>query len=213
MSSSQGVLEQMKQCDAIVGQLESPVAPRAEVSAVVAVGGVVGFAGLVALGAQVRVPVPWTDVPMTLQVLAVLLAGFLLPRRRAVAAMTLYLVCGAAGLPVFAAGSGGLLGSTGGYLAGFAVAAWLVSTLSSDGKAGFARLFAAGTAGFVVIFAMGAAWRAWLVLGFGALNDHLWTAIAAGVIPFLLKAVVELLLAVTLAMRLRGARGENRSVW
>lgn len=203
----------MKQRSAIVGQVRSPTVPRNGVGAVASIGSVVGFAGLVALGAQVRVPVPWTDVPMTLQVLAVLLAGFLLPRRRAVAAMTLYLVLGAAGLPVFAAGSGGLLGSTGGYLAGFAVAAWLVAALSSDCGVGFARLFFAGAVGFVVIFAMGAAWRASLVLCFGELDGRLWPAIAAGVIPFLVKAVIELCLAVTVATRIRGVGGGNRSVW
>ena len=59
--------------------------------------------------ALVRIPVPGTDVPMTLQLLAVLVVGFSMSPWRAAAAMALYVACGAAGLPVFA-GSGGLAG-------------------------------------------------------------------------------------------------------
>jgi hypothetical protein len=74
---------------------------------------VIGFAAFTALGAQVRVPVPWSDVPMTLQSLAVLMVGFTLGPVAACSAMLLYLGCGAAGLPVFAPGSAGLFGATG----------------------------------------------------------------------------------------------------
>ena len=164
---------------------------------------IVGFAALVALGAQVRIPLPWSDVPMTLQVLAVLLAGYLLPPRRAVGAIVLYLACGAVGLPVFAAGSGGLMGSTGGYLAGFAVCAWIVGTIAGDRGAGVARLVLAGTLGFASVFALGIGWRVVLVLALGAFDGRLSWVVVSGTAPFLVKAAIEILLAVALVVRIR----------
>lgn len=159
---------------------------------------------LLALGAYVRVWVPGTDVPMTLQVLAVLLTGFALTPRRAVAATLLYLVCGAAGLPVFAS-SAGLAGSTAGYLVGFVVGAWLVSALKGKRDAGSARLLLAGAVGVAAIFALGIAWRL-LARLIGLAGGDLWLAVTTGLVPFVGKAVVELLLAVTLVGSIRRLR-------
>jgi len=77
---------------------------------------------LVALAAQVSIPLPGTPVPMTLQPMAVLLVGGLLGARFGALSMILYLAMGAAGLPVFTPsplllpGIGRLFGQTGGYL-------------------------------------------------------------------------------------------------
>ena len=162
-------------------------------------GGVIGFCMLVALGAQVRIPIPGTIVPMTLQSLAVLLAGYVLAPKQAAAAMLLYLVCGAVYPPVFAS-AGGLWGPTCGYLVGFVVAAWLISLLRGSGQASFLRLVGAGGVGLAVLFAFGVAVGS---LWMGGLK----VAIAAGVTPFVIKAVVQLFLAVSLV---RGARGLKR---
>lgn len=166
--------------------------------------GVVGFFLLMIAAAQLRIPVPGTEVPMTLQLLAVLLTGFALTPPRAVAAMVLYLACGAAGLPVFAAGSAGLAGSTGGYIAGFVVAAALVSTLKGDRNASFGRLLAAGAAGVVAVFVLGIAWRVLLVLLLDRLDGGVWIAVTSGLVPFVGKAFIELLLAVMLVVAVRG---------
>lgn len=156
---------------------------------------VLAFAALTALGAQVRVPIPWSDVPMTLQSLAVLLAGFTLGPIAATSAMILYLACGAAGLPVFAAGSAGLFGATGGYLIGFVFAAMVISLLRGRQRASVGRLLIAGFAGLAVLFAFGLAWRYVYAMISGVDAGAL---LAAGVVPFIPKAIVELLLAVTL---------------
>jgi len=55
----------------------------------------------VALCARVTVPLPFTPVPLTLQNFGVLAVGLLLGSRRGFAALALYLVEGAFGLPVF----------------------------------------------------------------------------------------------------------------
>lgn len=151
--------------------------------------GIVGFAALTALGARVAVPLPGTPVPFTFQVLAVLLAGYLLGPTAGAASQALYLAAGVAGLPVFAAGGGAayLLGPTGGHLMAFPLAAALVgvATIHRSGVAWHAAGLAAGVA---AIYLGGAAWLG-LVAGREA-------AFAAGVAPFLamdaLKAALAL---------------------
>ena len=69
---------------------------------------VVGFSLVVALSAQVAIPLPFTPVPVTLQTLAVLLAGCLLGSGRGALAVLAYIGEGAAGLPVFSGGRGAL---------------------------------------------------------------------------------------------------------
>lgn len=89
---------------------------------------------LVALSAQVALPVPFSPVPMTLQPLAVLVVGGLLGAGAGLGALVLYLALGIMGLPVFAAGGSGivrLLGPTGGYLLSFPIAAWIAGVTVS----------------------------------------------------------------------------------
>src|SRR5205807_10465889 len=93
---------------------------------------VVGFSIFTALCAQVSFHLPITPVPVTLQTLAVVLTGAALGSRRGGLAMLVYLAEGAAGLPVFAGGSGGLihlLGFTAGYLWSYPIAAFVVGLL------------------------------------------------------------------------------------
>lgn len=167
------------------------------------------FTALIALAAQVRVVIPGTVVPMTLQSAAVLLAALTLSPSRAVAATLAYVLGGAAGLPLFAPGSAGLFGPTGGYLCGFVAAAWAASLVKGN-RPGIIRLATAGVVGMGVLFALGATWLS------------VWTkqsAIAAlmtGVVPFLSKAALEVLLAATIARmlgaaanRVSGSRGRS----
>lgn len=167
---------------------------------------VTGCVMLITLGAQLRIPVPWSDVPLTLQLLAVLLTGLLLPPAGAVTATLLYLTCGVAGLPVFATGSAGLAGPTGGYLVGFVMAAGLVSVLRGGRQAGLGRLLAVSTVGCLVILALGAIWRLVLAYVWGFFGGNAGLAVTTGLMPFLAKAVVEVFLAATLAVSIRGPR-------
>src|SRR5689334_14282477 len=100
---------------------------------------VVMGAVLVAMAAQVSIPLPGTPVPMTLQPMAVLLVGGLLGPELGALSMILYLAMGAAGLPVFTPtvplpGITRLLGPTGGYLLAYPVAAWAVGAVLRDGS-------------------------------------------------------------------------------
>jgi biotin transport system substrate-specific component len=94
---------------------------------------------LVAIAAQISIPLPGTPVPMTLQPMAVLLVGGLLGARFGALSMILYLAMGAAGLPVFTPtvplfGIARLLGPTGGYLLAYPIAAYAVGALLTPGR-------------------------------------------------------------------------------
>src|SRR3989339_1178484 len=87
------------------------------------------FAALTAAVSPIKIPLGFTPVPITLQTLMVLLSGAMLGARYGALSQFLYLVLGAAGLPVFAGGSGGiasLFGPTGGYLFSYPIAAFIV---------------------------------------------------------------------------------------
>lgn len=146
---------------------------------------------MVTLGAQVRVPVPGTAVPMTLQMVGVLAAGLLFPPRAAIAAMVCYLACGTAGLPVFRVGSLGLSGITGGYLVGFVLAAGFSSYLFRRLPGGFVSAILASACGAALILSSGVLW---MMFGLGSFI----LAVQTGLLPFIPKAAIEVVLVATL---------------
>ena len=91
-----------------------------------------------ALCAHISFPLLFSPVPLTLQTFGLLLIAFTMGPQRAFGAMTLYLIEGAAGLPVFSpAGPGGiaqLIGPTGGFLMIYPIAAYAAASLFSIRK-------------------------------------------------------------------------------
>ena len=158
---------------------------------------------VVALSAQIVVPVPSSPVPMTLQPLAVVAVGGLLGGTAGLGALVLYLACGIAGLPVFAAGGSGvarLLGPTGGYLLAFPVAAWITgmlttSVLRSDRRvpAGVLRVLLACAVGMVIIHVGGVAQLA-------LLGGDTSLAFRMGFVPFLTGDLIKVGLAAMLIL-------------
>ncbi len=122
---------------------------------------------LLIASAQVRIPLPFTPVPITGQTLGVLLTGALLGSRYGTAVVAAYLFQGAIGLPVFASGQGGLfalLGPTGGYLIGFLPAAFLTGWLLERGWSKHIVLtFTALLIANAVIYALGLPWLSFFV--------------------------------------------------
>ncbi len=96
------------------------------------------FAVLMAISANSFVYLPFTPVPITMQVLTVLLSGIFLGSRWALASQTIYVFMGLMGLPVFSGFKNGaiaLTGPTGGYIVGFMVAAFVTGYLyENSGK-------------------------------------------------------------------------------
>ncbi len=160
---------------------------------------IVAGCAIIVLGAQVRVPLPPSPVPMTLQLMGVLFVGLTLVPTQAVSATVLYLLCGAAGLPVFAGESAGIFGPTGGYLLGFVAAAWLVSYVRGRSQTGFYQLLLAATCGAVVLFAIGVGWLAvWL--------RDVGLSLEAGFFPFALKAALQVPMVAILVFQIHRIR-------
>src|SRR3972149_5422736 len=94
-----------------------------EQRAVTATIGIAAFVVMTALGAHVRIPLPFTPVPITLQTFFVHLAGATLGPALGPVSQALYILAGTAGMPVFAGGASGLAylvkGAPTGYLIGF----------------------------------------------------------------------------------------------
>lgn len=119
----------------------------------------------VALCARVSVPLPFTPVPLTLQNFGVLTVGLLLGSRRGFAALALYLVEGAFGLPVFSPSvlGGGipqLLGPTGGFLMAYPLVAFVAGLIYEKTSLRFGWAALAAAAAEVVLFAGGLSWLA-----------------------------------------------------
>ncbi len=157
------------------------------------------LAALTGVGAWILIPIG--PVPITLQVLFVLLAGLLLPFKYAMLAMVLYILMGIIGLPIFAGGTSGIgvvIGPTGGYFVGFVVAVGLISLIAKRAReqaSGYSRAalwlraFVACVAGSVVIFALGGIW--------GKFSTGLdWMVILSGwILPFIPGNIAKIIVA------------------
>ena len=146
---------------------------------------------LIALAAQVAIPLPGSPVPVTGQTFAVLLVAAALGPRFGPASVALYVVEGLIGLPVFAGGTSGparIAGPTGGYLAGFVLAAYVVGLLAELGwDRRIWTCVLAMLAGEVVIYAFGLAALSRFPLPNGVLE--------AGLLPFLIGDAYKVALA------------------
>jgi len=156
------------------------------------------MAALIAVGGYLAIPIG--PVPIVLQNLFVLVAALLLGSRWASAAVAVYLLAGACGLPVFAGGGGGLghlFGPRGGYLFGFLAAAWLVGKLSEISRQQPLAEILAMAIGGLVIYAIGVPWLMTL------LGLSLGKALAVGMYPFILGDVVKIAAAYAIVKSVR----------
>ena len=156
------------------------------------------MAALTAVGAYIHIPIG--PVPIVLTNLFVLLAGLLLGSRWGLASIGLYLLVGALGIPVFAGAKGGFahfFGPTGGYLFGFALAAWVTGLISERSRHGlFFDIFAVIVGG-ICIYALGIPWL--------KMVTHMsWNkTLLVGAVPFLIGDVLKASAAVILARAVR----------
>lgn len=161
------------------------------------------FTALMCLCAWITVPI--SDIALTMQTFALFLTLGLLGGKRGSIVCLVYLLLGAVGLPVFSGfrgGLGALLGATGGYLWGFAVAAliyWLFTALWGESLPvrllafgiGLLALYAAGTVWFLHIYAQNSA-----PLGIAAV-------IVKCVLPYILPDFIKLAVALPLIRKLK----------
>jgi len=160
---------------------------------------VVAASLFVALCARVTVPLPFTPVPLTLQNFGVLAVGLLLGSRRGFAALSLYLVEGAFGMPVFSpsilgGGIAQILGPTGGFLMAYPLVAFVAGYIyeHSSRRLGWAAV--SSVAAELVLFAGGLSWLA-------VLTHSLSLAIRYGLYWFIFAEVIKVLMAAGVAAR------------
>ena len=153
------------------------------------------MAAVLAVLAQFSIPMP-TGTLLTLQTFAVALCGSVLGIKKGLAAVGVYLLLGAVGLPVFASFRGGLgilAGVTGGFLIGFlpmaAFCGW-----GRDKK--MLPSFIAGLIGLIICHLIGVLW------GSKVSATPLWPAFLMFSAPYLLKDAISVWLAMLLARRI-----------
>jgi biotin transport system substrate-specific component len=150
--------------------------------------------GSLLLTASAKAQVPMWPVPMTMQSFVVLVIGMAYGPRLAGTTVAMYLLEGALGMPVFAGtpekgiGLAYMAGPTGGYLAGFVVAAVAMGWLAERGWDRKPSLsIVAMTIGTGLLFLPGVAWLS-VLIGFEK-------AVASGLMPFVVGSVLKLALA------------------
>ena len=160
---------------------------------------VVFASAIIAIAAQIAIPLPFTPVPLTLQPLAVLLVGVTLGSTRGAAAAALYLLEGFSGLPVFAQGHGGtiwLVGPTAGYLFSYPFAAFVAGWFSQRGWGSTTLRTVTGMLVALGVIYLGG-WS-WLAVLSGPRAAWL-----AGVRPFILADIVKVALGASLLPQLQ----------
>ena len=158
------------------------------------------FITLTALSAFVRIPLPFTPVPLTLQTFFVLLSGALLGRKLGVVTQAAYMFLGLFGQQVFTGtgcGSLYLLGPTGGYIVGFVLASFFAGSFLIKEKqssvAVFIKLLAAD---FIILFSG----MLWLKV---SLSCSLSKAFLLGFLPFVLGDILKVTLATVVYNKMR----------
>ena len=153
--------------------------------------------------AMICVMAPWSfsagAVPITLATLAIYLASLVLGWKRATAAVVIYILLGAVGVPVFSNLTGGLqklVGPTGGYIAGYIPLA-LIAGLIADRLENAWGYVIALLAGTLALYALGTAWFCI------SLGKDLGYAMGVCVLPFLPGDAIKVALATIIAIKLR----------
>ncbi len=136
---------------------------------------------LIALCAQIQIPLGFTPVPITLQTLAILLLGATLGARNAMLAVVMYLAEGMMGFPVMKGGTVNplaLIGPTGGYLIGMVAQAYMAGWFFERAQRFSAiGVFLGVCATCLLQLALGSVWLSFFV---GAAHT-----IEMGILPFL----------------------------
>lgn len=150
------------------------------------------------------IAIPLGEVPITLQTFAIFMIASLLGTKCALITLTVYLLTGIVGLPVFAGMTGGLgriIGPTGGYLLGFFFTILSISTTIKRFGRKPAILGIAAILGMILCYTFGTIW--FCVLYAGGLNSAgIFTALIKCVIPYLIPDILKLICATWTVKRL-----------
>lgn len=156
------------------------------------------FAAIIGILAQVTIPLPL--VPITGQTLAIGLAATILGARYGTYSVILYIIIGAAGVPVFAEFSAGIsriVGPTGGYLIGFIPAVFIMGWYMEKMEFNIKHAFVANLIGMVLTLTIGTLWLSI------AADLSLKAALVSGFTPFIIVGIIKAFLAAWLGIIVR----------
>ncbi|MBN2442219.1 MAG: biotin transporter BioY [Spirochaetales bacterium] len=156
------------------------------------------FAACIAIGSYIAIP--FGPIPFVLSNFFIFLASLLLGSKWGLLSVSIYLLCGIIGLPVFSQGGAGiahLLGPTGGYLFGYLFAVWTGGFIAERGKYSILRSGIAVIVAALLIYVVGVPW---LKIQTGMTWDK---ALLAGMIPFLIPDGIKIIAAILIQKAIR----------
>lgn len=156
----------------------------------------IAFIGFSLLFFCAQVSIPLQPVAITLHTVAMLIIGLTFSKADALRSVSIYLIVGALGAPVFANFSGGiakLIGPAGGYYVGFLLAVWVMCTLRE--RLSKSNMLWIAFAGQTTLYACGLSWLTAYV--------GIDKAIAFGLMPFILPGFVKSVLVASILSYLK----------
>jgi biotin transport system substrate-specific component len=157
---------------------------------------------MIAISAKIKIHLPYTPVPVTMQTFAVLVIAIAYGRNLACATLLTYMFEGMCGLPVFASGAGlaYFTGPTAGFLIGMLVAATVVGYFAEKGfDRNYIKVFCALLLGEVIIFGMGLIWLGYFFqTASGSAGIGIDAALKAGFLPFWFADFLKIIFAALL---------------
>ena len=149
------------------------------------------FVAIISILAQISIPI--SIVPITLQIFAISLCGFILDKKSALITVFVYLCLGAFGAPVFASFNGGfhmLLSYTGGFLWGFIPFVFLCSITKNK------KAIILGILGLLICHLLG-------VIQYSLVSKTtIWLSFVVASLPHILKDVILVVIAYFVAERI-----------
>ncbi|WP_238886161.1 biotin transporter BioY [Clostridium sp. YIM B02551] len=155
-------------------------------------------AAILAVLSQFSIPLPFSAVPLTLQVPAVILISLIFKPKQSFLSVLVFILLGAIGLPVFASFHGGfnvIVGPTGGYLLGFLIMPLIISNASS--KCGTVIIFVLTYVALAFDYLVGV-----LQLSIVA-HLSITSALAAGLYPFIVKDIIVVFITIFLGLNIK----------
>lgn len=162
------------------------------------------FAALIAVGAFIRIPLPISPVPVTLQFIFVAYAGLFLGPRKGAYSVLLYIGLGLIGLPVFTQGGGigYIFMPTFGFLIGFVLCAgWIGYCRSKMKEYKFIPLLLSNIGGLFFLYLFGWFYLYWLLAIYGGKAITLGQTFMIAVAPFIASDVIFAIVAALTAMK------------
>ncbi len=146
------------------------------------------------------IAIPFT-YPITLQIFAVFTACSYLGFKRGIICVSVYLMLGVVGVPVFAGFQGGvghILGPTGGFLLGFVVSAVIIG-LFAGRKSNFVRQLLIMLLALILCYVLGVFW---IIIASRAPEISNISAYATSFLPLFLVDILKIILAALVVYKL-----------